>query len=170
MQNLSRCFCSESLTCLGQASSEGALSHLSSTWAGKAQTAEAPWASLSVFTWSLHVLSSMAASGWPNFFQVTSGLQRSVSQLREPGGICIVFSNLVSGVQTITKAHSGSRGGDRLHLWMKQDSADERICRCFLKPSQDFIDLWQKVWDRIMSHSLNHKLVHCGSFSAMVEG
>lgn len=75
-----------------------------------------------------HGLSSLATSGWPNFFQGTSGLQRSVCQVREPAGVCIDFSNLVSQVKTVTKAHSDSRGGDRLHLLMRGAPKNLRMC------------------------------------------
>lgn len=47
----------------------------------------------------------------------------------KPGGICTVFSNLASQVNTVTKAHSVSRGGDRPHLLMR--GAPENLQMCF---------------------------------------
>lgn len=66
-------------SCSTRATSLSRLTHLSSSWAGKTQTAEAPWAFLSV---CMPGLSSKAASGWVNFFQGGSGLQRPVSLVK----------------------------------------------------------------------------------------
>lgn len=75
-----------------------------------------------------HDLSSLATFRWPNFFQGSSGFQRSVFQVRESVGICIDFPNVASKVKTVTTAHSVSRGGDRLHLLMRGTPKNLRIC------------------------------------------
>ena len=166
-------YCSGSLMhlqLLGLASSEGSLtdSLSCSTWAGKPQTPKAPWASLSVFTWSLRMVSpAWQLQHSQTFFKVVQGFKDPCpkwdSQMES------VFSFLTGPQKSRQSQRSTQVGGEETDptSWWE---VRQRICRCVLKLPQDFIDLWQKVWDRIVSHSLNHKLVHCGSFSAVVEG